>query len=405
MKILILQETDWIKRNPIIQHYLAESLVKKGWEALVIDYEIDWRKQKRTGWIARRKVFPNFEKVYPGNGINIIRPGYIKFPILDYISMVWGHHKEINRQIADFKPDVIVGITIINAYMAMRAAKKNNIPFVYFYIDVNHQLIPFRILRPLGKYIEILLFKYSNEVITNSIKLKEYIAKYAPQRSINLIKSGIDLSRFNNTMNGKEIRKRYNIADNDLVCLFVGLLYSFSGLTEMITSLYNYPASRIKLLIVGDGDACDQIIKTCDKYGLNERVILAGNQPYGKIPEYIAASDICVMPFLNNHITKNIVPVKIYEYMAMAKPVISTRLPGVLAEFGNDNGIVFVNNPEQIVEKAIEIVRNQEAVRLGVKARSFAENCDWKKIAIQFDALLADTIKNYKTHATGARFV
>ncbi|MCK4733720.1 MAG: glycosyltransferase, partial [Methanophagales archaeon] len=44
--------------------------------------------------------------------------------------------------------------------------------------------------------------------------------------------------------------------------------------------------------------------------------------------------------------TRDIVPIKFYEYMAMGKPVITTKLPGVMTEFGEDHGVIYVDNPE-----------------------------------------------------------
>ena len=43
---------------------------------------------------------------------------------------------------------------------------------------------------------------------------------------------------------------------------------------------------------------------------------------------------------------QDIVPIKLYEYLAMAKPVIATRLPGIVMEFGEGNGIPLHRRPE-----------------------------------------------------------
>jgi len=45
MKILIVQETDGLRRKPVHQHHLAEKLSLRGHEIRVIDYEILWRTQ------------------------------------------------------------------------------------------------------------------------------------------------------------------------------------------------------------------------------------------------------------------------------------------------------------------------------------------------------------------------
>ena len=49
---------------------------------------------------------------------------------------------------------------------------------------------------------------------------------------------------------------------------------------------------------------------------------------------------------------QDIVPIKLYEYLAMAKPVIATRLPGIVMEFGEGNGIHYIERPEETLEVA-----------------------------------------------------
>ena len=60
---------------------------------------------------------------------------------------------------------------------------------------------------------------------------------------------------------------------------------------------------------------------------------------YSDVPHYIAAADICLLPALLNKTMRDIVPIKLYEYLACGKPVIATRLPGIWTEFGSKNGI------------------------------------------------------------------
>ena len=47
MKILVVQESDWMKRNPHQQHHLMELLGLRGHEIRVIDYEVDWKIDKK----------------------------------------------------------------------------------------------------------------------------------------------------------------------------------------------------------------------------------------------------------------------------------------------------------------------------------------------------------------------
>ena len=52
-------------------------------------------------------------------------------------------------------------------------------------------------------------------------------------------------------------------------------------------------------------------------------------------------ANICLLPAYNNEVMRNIVPIKIYEYLEMGKPVIAIKLPGITKEFGKNNEVVY----------------------------------------------------------------
>ncbi|GAH31718.1 unnamed protein product, partial [marine sediment metagenome] len=154
MRILLVQESDWLARGPHQQHHLGDRLSLKGHQIRVIDYEISWRQQEKKELYTRKRVFKHISKVLEEADITLIRPGILKIPVLDYLSLILSHRIEIGRQIEEFGPDIIIGFGILNAYKAMNLAKKNRIPFVYYLIDALHTLIPSKLLWPLGKIVE-----------------------------------------------------------------------------------------------------------------------------------------------------------------------------------------------------------------------------------------------------------
>lgn len=52
-----------------------------------------------------------------------------------------------------------------------------------------------------------------------------------------------------------------------------------------------------------------------------------GYRPYEKVPDYVQSFDACIIPFHDNQLTQSVDPLKLYEYLAAGKPVISTPLP------------------------------------------------------------------------------
>lgn len=59
-------------------------------------------------------------------------------------------------------------------------------------------------------------------------------------------------------------------------------------------------------------------------------VHLLGQKNYQTLPTYLKAFDVAVIPFTINDLTTGVNPVKLYEYLAAGKPVVSSRLPEVV---------------------------------------------------------------------------
>ena len=393
MKILITQETDWIKRNPIQHHHLAELLSLRGNEVRVIDYELRWMDEKEKSFSTKRSCFDNISKIYPDAKVNVVRPGIIKAPWLNYMSLVITHRKEIRRQITEFKPDVIVGFGILNSYLAADAARKNNIPFIYYWLDVLHRLIPTRLFQPLGVMFEKMALQWSDAILVINEGLREVVNGLgAPPEKTRILRTGIDVKRFTPANADTALRTELGLQSSDTVLFFMGWLYNFSGLKEVALQLAKTD-STIKLVIVGEGDAYKELQKIQAERNLQDRLILTGKKLYDEIPGLISIADICILPaYPDEKIMQDIVPIKLYEYMAMQKPVISTRLSGIMKEFGEDNGVVYVDRPEDVIPKALELVDSGNIKELGQKAREFVAGNSWEKITGEFEEILQEAI-------------
>jgi glycosyltransferase involved in cell wall biosynthesis len=395
VKILIVQESDWLKRGPHQQHQLADRLSLRGHQIRVIDYEILWRDQDKRELYSKRQVFDNVFKIHQGAKVTVIRPGIIKIPILDYISLIITHQKEIGRQIKEFQPDIIVGLGILNSYLALRTAKKERIPFIYYWIDVLHRLIPFKPLQFIGKIAEQKALRQADMVLTINDKLKDYVVTSgAIADKTQVIRAGIDVEQFRPTANSGNIRSQYGLKETDTVLFFMGWLYHFSGLKEVAQELAKKDNENLKLLIVGEGDAFEDLKQIRDKHNLQDRLILTGQKPYTDMPAFISAADICLLPAYPWEKTMHdIVPIKLYEYMAMKKPVIATRLPGVMKEFGEDNGVVYIDEPADAIVKAKSLVKDGKIGKLGDKARKFVLKYSWDSITDEFEKILERVIE------------
>lgn len=389
MKILVVQESDWLERNPHQQHHLMERMALRGHEIRVIDYPIDWPNDDDSGLVYHKEIHENISKIKPGANIDVIRPGFIKIKGLNYATLFFTHKKEIERQVEQFKPDIILALGILNSYNASRIAKKHNIPFVYYFIDVIYALIPEKAFQKLGQLFTEKTIRNADLVITINKKLSEfaYSVGAKPDSTI-LIDAGIDLNSYDPDLDDSAIREEYNIREDDVVLFFMGWIYEFAGMKELARELGKnkdkYP--NYKILVVGDGDAYDEMCRIRDEYSLEDQLILTGKQPFEKIPEFLSSADFCLLPaYIDEPIMQDIVPIKIYEYLAMKKVVIATELPGISKEFGYGHGIEYIHEASEVLDVVNRILDNDKYDEIAGTAREYVKSNDWEAITDKFE--------------------
>jgi len=400
LRILVLQESDWIERGPHQSHHLLERMVQRGHQVRVIDFEIGWRKNASPGVIAPRKVLKSLPKVIEGSNITVVRPAAVRTPILEYASLVVSHGLEIRRQIEEFRPDVILGFGLLNAFAGIRQARRAKIPFVYYLIDELHRLVPQAAFRGLARILEQSNVRRASLVLSINQALRDYsVAMGAVPEKAKVLPAGVDLERYLSVGNGSEIRKRHDIQSEDFVLFFMGWVYPFSGLLEVVAALLAGSGSRnnAKLLVVGKGDSWNEIARLAMERGAEDRIKMVDFRPFGEIPYYLASADVCLLPAHQVRMMENIVPIKMYEYLAAGKPVISTRLPGVFREFGEGHGVVYVDSPDQVVAMATKLRHDGVLRKLGQEGQTFVSKNDWNSIVEEFESDLKALVRDRAT--------
>jgi len=205
-----------------------------------------------------------------------------------------------------------------------------------------------------------------------------------------VLPAGVELDRFVHAEDGTTVRKRFGFGERDLVLFFMGWVYPFSGLREIAHGLARGEGreDHVKLLVVGKGDSWSELVQLSKAPRAENRIKLVDFKPYSEMPSYLAAADICLLPAQDVPTMRNIVPIKMYEYLAAGKPVIATRLPGLVEEFGEGNGIVYVKGPVEVLSKASELARQGELRKLGRSGRDLVSQNDWAKVTDTFESYL-----------------
>lgn len=386
MKFLIIQETDWEVRGPHQQHHLMERLANQNHEIRVIDYEILWNKKINKRYYTKKKIFLANPKIIKISKIRVIRPVSLNIPILSYLSTPIFHFFTIFQEIKYYKPDIIFGFGIFNSFIGLILAKIFKIPFYYYLIDHLHTLVPIKIFQPIAKLIESINIQRCDKLYAINKGLIDYSLGLGGnvEKSI-IISGGVDLDLYKpNLIIRNKKRKELGILPKDKVLMFMGWMYDFSGLKEITDYIVKNEdlLENYRLLIVGDGDLFNYINNKKKELKNPQKIILTGRVPFNLITNYLQAADFCILPAYKNEIMNNIVPIKLYEYIASGKPVIATKLDGIYKEFGIDNGILYINYPIEVFEKIkIDKKSYDKVVSNG---QNFILNYDWTKILNKF---------------------
>jgi len=81
--------------------------------------------------------------------------------------------------------------------------------------------------------------------------------------------------------------------------------------------------------------------------------------------------------------------------MACGKLIISTKLPGIIKEFGYDNGVEYADDPGEVIDKAIRLSENKKKlIDHGSRARKFVEKYSWDNVTQEFETILNNTISS-----------
>jgi glycosyltransferase involved in cell wall biosynthesis len=76
---------------------------------------------------------------------------------------------------------------------------------------------------------------------------------------------------------------------------------------------------RVKIALIGDGPAMEDLRRYAAEHRMDQSVVFTGPLPHAAVPPYLDLIDIAVQPAANEYCC----PMKILEYMALAKPVIA----------------------------------------------------------------------------------
>lgn len=187
------------------------------------------------------------------------------------------------------------------------------------------------------------------------VVLTEGIKKILIEQGVNADKiivspDAVDLEQFEIGLNLIEARKKLALPLESKIILYTGHLYSWKGVDTLVEAAKLLPPDYLTVFV---GGVEEDVEKFRLKYANIRNILIVGHKPHREIPIYLKAADVLILPNSGKEkISKFYTsPLKLFEYMAARKPIVSSDLPSI-REILNDHNSILVDpdNPQKLIQ-------------------------------------------------------
>jgi glycosyltransferase involved in cell wall biosynthesis len=278
--------------------------------------------------------------------------------------------------------DVVLGTSppLLQGLSGLAIARLKRVPFVFEVRDlwpdfaVAAGVLRHRPLIRGLRRIERLLYKYADHLIVNSPGFISHLrARGVPETQLDVIPNGVDVAMFHPARHGSAIRERHQLVGK-FVCVYAGAHGAANDLETLLRAaerLRGYP--DIGFLLVGDGKERGRLIHLARERELGN-VVFVDAQPKNRMPDILAAADVCVAILQWTPMFATTYPNKVFDYMAAGRPTV-LAIDGVIRNvIEAAEGGLFVPgaNPDALAAAVLTYYRNPELrVRHGANARRY----------------------------------
>jgi glycosyltransferase involved in cell wall biosynthesis len=356
----------------------------------------------RVTWIVSSEETEAIqETMFNDVRVFIIPCKYDKTPI-KIVAMALYALRRTSFILSNFKHEryniILVRDDLFDGLLALYIKRRYRVPFVFemsIPVEQSWETRKFysnkrklqRIISEIEARLSTYILRNADLILPISRWLKDDLVRKGVDRSkITPLPEGVDPKRFlNRDMGAVAVRDKYGLGDFKIV-IYVGTMDKMRHLDVLIHAFLRVRDSRgdVKLLMVGDGTGRVDLEKLADELGIRGDVVFTGYVDFREVPDFIAAANLGISAVPPLDFYKVSSPIKMLEYMAMAKPVVANEeIPDQKEVMGVSGGGILVHfDDESFAEGILEILNNpNRAEEMGRKGR------DWVVTNRHYDAI------------------
>jgi len=197
-----------------------------------------------------------------------------------------------------------------------------------------------------------------------------------PRERISLLPNAVDPEQFAPMARNNALAASLGVRDEDFVVVYAGSLSSYEGLDDLIEAVGLLVREGVpaRLVLVGDGEFRGALEAAAARLAHPGQVIFAGRAKPNDIRAYLSLADVVAIPRKPYRVCEVVSPLKPFEAMSMAKPVVLTNLP-VLREIVDDGRTGLLCEPAN--PPALAATLRRLALDPGLRRRLGQAARDW----------------------------
>lgn len=342
MNIVVIHEVGYLSKPVYEYQDFAERLAYLGHSVTVIDFDESCSSPFTIKRVSKTGLAM----------VNLVTLPNIGIPGLNILYARYRFSSELKKILKDSDIDAIFLYSIfVNGIDAVKTCKQLGIRIVFRAIDAYHRLRKNPWQSWLLKQGESYVYRNVDLLAVTNQKMDQYVKKIAGPECAKtfLLDHGVDTSHFCKIPQDSNLAKILGIVPSDFVAVFLGTTYGFSRLDKLIEKIPEITGqhANFKLLIIGAGELDKSIADQIQNLGLSKQVICCGMIDYEFLPQYLSLANLAILPFEINDITKDIIPIKMLQYLSSGLPVISTPLPDVTKHFPSTaSGVIYAHDDD-----------------------------------------------------------
>ncbi len=285
------------------------------------------------------------------------------------------------RKIKDVDAVIVSSPTFFSIFSAYFIAKAKHAKFILEIRDlwpgifIELGILTNKYIIAILTKIEMFFYKQADLVITVTQGFKDNIVdRGIPESKVKVIRNGADIEKFSPATRSTSARKKFNASDDDLVILYSGAHGISHGLDSVVsTAELLKDRDDIKFIFVGEGAKKRELVNQAKSL---KNVSFFPSVDRNLMPDIIASADICLAPLKNVPLFSTFIPSKIFEYMAMSRPVIGC-LTGEPASILSEAGQIVIEpeNPQMLAKTIEHLSDNRSKLEhMGIDGRTYVTN-------------------------------